>query len=120
TMERNPAWRQESDPLKHQYVERIEVSMVPADLDRVREALETGEADLSWGSPVIDERPAIDADRRLGYALNPYLVFNLQSPNADGAVQKRAVRTAIAHAIDKVAIAEIFDGMGIGTEFYPA
>jgi len=120
TMERNPAWLQESDPLKHRYVERIDVRMVPADLDRVREALETGEADLSWGSPVIDDRPAIDAERRLGYALNPYLVFNLRSPNADGAVQKRAVRTAIAHAIDKVAIAEIFDGMGIGTEFHPA
>jgi len=120
TMERNPSWRQESDPLKHQYVERIEVRMEPADLERVRQALETGEADLSWGSPVIDDRPAIDAERRLGYALNPYLVFNLHSPNAGGAVQKLGVRRAIAYAIDKVAIAEIFAGMGIGTEFHPA
>jgi peptide/nickel transport system substrate-binding protein len=119
-MERNPAWRQESDPLKHQYVERIDVRMEPADQERVRQALQSGEADLSWGSPVIDPRGAADAGRRLGYTLNPYLVFNLQSPNERGAMREFGVRRAISYAIDKMAIAEIFGQMEVGTEPLPA
>ena len=120
TMERNPVWRQDSDPLKHQYVDGLEVRIEPADQAGVRRALETGEADLSWGSPVVDPRRALDADRRLGFALNPYLVFNLHSPNEGGAVREVAVRRAVAYAIDKVAVAELFDAMGTGTRPQPA
>ncbi|HEV3001231.1 MAG TPA: ABC transporter substrate-binding protein [Solirubrobacteraceae bacterium] len=120
TMERNPVWRQASDPLKHQYVDGLEVRIEPAGQARVRQALETGEADLSWGSPVVDPGRALDADRRLGFALNPYLVFNLHSPNAGGAVRDLRVRRAVAYAIDKVAVAELFDDMGTGAEPQPA
>ncbi|MFD0534549.1 ABC transporter substrate-binding protein [Actinomadura luteofluorescens] len=55
TMERNPVWRQDTDPLRHQYVDGLDVRMARVDDDRVREAIRSGEADLSWGAPVISE-----------------------------------------------------------------
>ncbi len=41
--------------------------------------------------------------------MNPYLVFNILSPNAGGAMADLRVRQAIASAVDKVAISRIFD-----------
>ncbi|GAB3974242.1 ABC transporter substrate-binding protein [Actinoallomurus acanthiterrae] len=121
TMDRNPAWRQETDPLRHQYVDRIEVRMARVGDNEVRRAIQSGEADLSWGAPVIseDRRPP-DADRHLGYALNPYLVFNMRSPNARGAVRSRTVRRAIAYAIDKASMVKLLDEMDLGTITVPA
>lgn len=121
TMERNPAWRQDTDPIRHQYIDGIEVRIDKVGDDRVRQALESGAADLSWGAPVISrERRALDADRHLGYALNPYLVFNMRSPNERGAVRNLLVRRAIAYAIDKAAMVKYFDGMNVGTVTVPA
>lgn len=116
TMERNPVWRQETDPIRRQYVDRIEVRMARVSDDAVREAIASGEADLSWGAPVISpDRRVLDADRHLGYALNPYLVFNLRSPNEGGAVRDLRVRRAIAYAIDKAAMVRFLDDMNVGT-----
>ena len=116
TMERNPVWRQAGDPVRHQYVDRIEVRMARVSDETVRRAIASGEADLSWGAPVISpDRRVLDADRHLGYALNPYLVFNLRSPNQGGAVGNLAVRRAIGYAIDKAAKVRFLDEMSVGT-----
>jgi peptide/nickel transport system substrate-binding protein len=120
-MERNPVWRQNTDALRHQYIDAIEVRMARVSDAEVQRALESGEADLSWGAPVISsDRRVLDADRRLGYALNPYLVFNLRSPNERGAMRNLLVRRAIAYAIDKAAMVKFLDGMNIGTVTVPA
>jgi len=120
-MERNPVWRQDADTVRHQYVDAIEVRMGRASNDEVRHALQTGAADLSWGAPVISpDRRVLDADRHLGYALNPYLVFNLQSPNAGRAVADRTVRRAIAFAVDKAQMVAFLEDMDIGTVAIPA
>jgi peptide/nickel transport system substrate-binding protein len=116
TMERNPVWRQETDPIRHQYVDGIDVRMARVDDETVRRAIATGEADLSWGAPVISaDRRVLDVDRRLGYALNPYLVFNLRSPNERGAMANLRVRQAIAYAVDKAAMVRFLDEMNLGT-----
>lgn len=116
TMDHNPVWRQESDPIRNRYVDRIEVRMARVGDDEVRRAVTGGEADLSWGAPVINpDRRVPDADRHLGYALNPYLVFNMRSRNERGAVRNPAVRRAIAYAIDKAAMVPLLDDMNIGT-----
>jgi peptide/nickel transport system substrate-binding protein len=120
-MERNPAWRQVSDPLRHQYVDGVNVRVEQVSDERVREAIDSGAADLSWGAAVAsDVRRPPDAGRHVGYALNPYLVFNFRSPNERGAVGKLLVRQAVAHAIDKTAVVRLFDGMDIGTVSEPA
>jgi peptide/nickel transport system substrate-binding protein len=121
-MSRNPAWRQDADPVRHQYVDAIDVVMEKATPDEVRARIDAGEADLSWASPVThpyDVAPT-DAGNDLGYALNPYLVFNVRSPSCDGAMGKLAVRQAIAYAIDKMAIADIFHDLEAGTVMRPA
>ncbi|OOC53335.1 MULTISPECIES: ABC transporter substrate-binding protein [Nocardiopsis] len=115
-MERNPVWRQETDPLRHQYVDGIDVRMRRVSDDEVRRAVQEGGADLSWGAPVINpDRVVPDGDRRVGYAMNPYLVFNMRGPNAGGALRDLRVRRAIAHAIDKAAMVRLFDDMDLGT-----
>jgi peptide/nickel transport system substrate-binding protein len=121
SMGHNPAWRPGADPLRRRYVQRIEVTMAQVPDARVREAIESGAADLSWGAAVISaDRTPPDADRHLGYALNPYLVFNLRSPNAGGAMGNLLVRQAIAVAVDKMAVVRLLDGMDVGTVSVPA
>ena len=44
---------------------------------------------------------------------NPYLVFNVQSPNNDGALGNVKVRQALEYAIDKVAIGKIYGGASL-------
>ena len=120
-MERNPVWRRDTDAIRHQYVDAIEARMARVSDAEVQRALEAGEADLSWGAPVISkDRRMLDADRRLGYALNPYLVFNLRSPNEGGAMRNLLVRRAVAYAIDKAAMVRFLDDMNIGTVTVPA
>jgi peptide/nickel transport system substrate-binding protein len=121
-MSRNPAWRQQSDPVRRQYLDGIHVVMEKATPDEVRARIAAGEADLSWASPVTEpyDVPPTDAGNDLGYALNPYLVFNCRSPNCDGATGKLAVRRAIGCAIDKMAIADIFHELEAGTVMRPA
>lgn len=118
----NPAWRQDTDPVRHQYLDGVRVTMEKATPEEVGRVIRSGAADLSWASPITepyDVNPT-DPGNDLGYALNPYLVFNFQSPNAGGAVRNLKVRQAIAYAIDKVAIAEIYDKLEAGTVMRPA
>lgn len=121
-MSRNPAWEQSADPVRHQYVDEIHVVMEKATPDEVRARIAADEADLSWASPVTHpyEVAPTDAGNDLGYALNPYLVFNVASPNCDGAMGDVGVRRAIACAIDKMAIADIFHDLEAGTVMRPA
>ncbi|MEV5768938.1 ABC transporter substrate-binding protein [Micromonospora sp. NPDC052213] len=121
TMDHNPAWRADADPIRRRYVDRIEVRMARVSDERVRAEIESGAADLSWGAAVgSPRRRATDADRNLGWALNPYLAFNLHSPHERGALRKRGVRLAIAYAVDKARLVRFFDDMDIGTVTRPA
>ncbi|WP_143831767.1 ABC transporter substrate-binding protein [Nocardiopsis sp. CNR-923] len=116
TMERNPVWRQATDPLRHQYVDGIDVRMRRVTDDQVRRAVLEGRADLSWGAPVISpDRVVPDSDRHVGYAMNPYLVFNMRSPNERCATSDLRVRRAVAHAVDKAGMVHLFDDMDLGT-----
>lgn len=118
---KNPAWDQSSDPLRHQYVDEITVTE-GQDAGPVQQQIQAGTADLEWDTPVPTASiPALQAakDDRLGLypALdtNPYLVFNLQSPNNTGALGKVAVRQAIEYAIDKVAVGQVYGGPALNT-----
>lgn len=113
-LERNPAWRQESDPIRHQYVDTIDIRVAKLPPEVVRGKIDAGEIDLawsftvvSWGKPTFEQQ---DTPRSYpGFALNPYLVFNLHSPNEGAAMQNLKVRQAIAYAIDKVAVSDILN-----------
>lgn len=120
TMAHNPAWQAETDPIRRRYVDRIDVRMARVSDERVRSEITSGRADLSWGAAVGRPRRRTAADRDLGWALNPYLVFNLRSPHEQGALRDRRVRLAIAYAVDKARLVRYFDEMNIGTRTRPA
>ncbi|HEX2317146.1 MAG TPA: ABC transporter substrate-binding protein [Thermomonospora sp.] len=115
-MERNPVWRKETDPIRNQYVERIEIEVTDLPVPEMERLMDAGEVDLAWSYTAVSwdrPKPGQDAPPRSypGFALNPYLVFNLRSPNAGRATSDLRVRKAIAYAIDKVAIGEILDAL---------
>ena len=120
-LDKNPAWTQSSDPIRHQYVDHITVTE-GQDAGPVQQQIQAGTADLEWDTVVPTANiPALQAakDARLGLypALdtNPYLVFNLQSPTAGSALKNVKVRQAIEYAIDKVAIGQVYGGPALNT-----
>jgi peptide/nickel transport system substrate-binding protein len=114
---RNPVWRQETDPLRGQFVDRISITLGQDSPDAVQQQLEHGTADLAWDQPV--PIPALARlrrahDPRLAIrqtpSNSPYLVFNTRSPGNGGALAKPQVRRAIQYAVDRAALAAIFGG----------
>jgi peptide/nickel transport system substrate-binding protein len=123
-LERNLTWRQETDPIRHQYVDAIHIRVAMECREVMLEKIDSGEVDLAWSFTVVSwakPDPDLDAFPRSypGFALNPYLVFNLQSPNERGAMQNLKVRQAIAYAIDKAAIKGILDDVLEGVASAP-
>jgi ABC-type transport system substrate-binding protein len=118
-LDRNPAWSASSDPLRAAYVDHIRVTE-GLDANAVQQQLAAGTGDWAFDtSPqAADLAQALQSkDPRLQIGppstFSPYIVFNLQSPNAGGAVQKLAVRQAIEYAINKTAIAQLYGGLSI-------
>jgi peptide/nickel transport system substrate-binding protein len=101
---RNPVWSQHADPVRRQYVERIEVRM-GLTADEACEAVIAGDADVLWDTPPRLGDPAVLADHG---ELNPALIINFASPNAGRATSDLRVRRALAYALDKSAIARIY------------
>ena len=105
TFEPNPVWRQDTDPVRRQFLDRIEVGLggsVPAGVD------------LAWNARVPEPYtdPPADPANGLGWGLDPYLVFNLRRP---GPLRDVAVRRSIAAAVDRSAVAEAVAGLRTGT-----
>ncbi len=122
TLSRNPAWSQSVDPVRHQYVDsihlQVDLSGAAADAE-VQQDLAAGTADLEWNTvvPTADLSSLVSPtrDARFGSfpspgVTNPFLVFNLQSPNNSSALQKVKVRQALEYAIDKIAMTKIYGG----------
>jgi peptide/nickel transport system substrate-binding protein len=118
---RNAAWEQSSDPLRHQYVNEIQVTL-GADENAVQQQIAAGTQDLEWDTTVpTADVPSLKAgsDARLGvypnFDSNPFLVFNEQSPNNGSALGKVAVRQALEYAVDKVALGQVYGGPSLNT-----
>jgi ABC-type transport system substrate-binding protein len=114
-LDRNPNWDPTTDPLRHAWVDRIEIKLgVP--IPSIQQAIEREEADLSLTSHVPQTRiDALRADpeqsRRL--SVNPtgsllYLVLGT-NPKA-GAIADVRVRQAVNYAIDKAAYRDAIAG----------
>jgi peptide/nickel transport system substrate-binding protein len=115
---RNLAWKQSTDPLRHQYVSQIVVTEGTASNQTALANVQAGTDQLMWDLPVpTPSIPQLQASHNPGLHIytdtgnsNPYVVFNLQSPDANHALSKLKVRQAIEYAINKVAIAKIYGG----------
>jgi peptide/nickel transport system substrate-binding protein len=116
TLERNPAWAAQTDPLRRAYVDRIEI-VQGSDEGVVQERLEAGSADLAWDVTVpVGEVARLQAARDPKLTLvpdggsDPFLAVNLDSPTSAGALGKVLVRQALNYAVDKQALAELYGG----------
>ena len=120
-LDRNPAWEQSGDPVRHQYVDRIQITQ-GQDQGPVQQQIQAGTADMEWDTQVpIANVPQLQAakDARLGVfptlSTNPYVVFNLQSPNNGHALANLKVRQALEYAVNKVAIGQVYGGPSLNT-----
>jgi peptide/nickel transport system substrate-binding protein len=117
-LSKNPAWKQSTDPLRHQYVNQMVVTEGTSSNQTALADVQAGTDDLMWDLPVPTASiPQLQASNNPGLHIytdsgssNPYLVFNLKSPTANHALSKLKVRQAIEYAINKVAIAKIYGG----------
>jgi ABC-type transport system substrate-binding protein len=121
-LDRNPEWSQSTDTIRHQYVNEIDIKLDlagSAAAAEVQQDLQAGTADLEWNTVVPTEDIAsLESptwNSQLGVfpapgTTNPYLVFNVQSPNNGGALGNVKVRQALEYAIDKVALGKIYGG----------
>ena len=121
TLTRNPAWKQATDPLRHQYVTKVVVTLGTSSEQTVLTDLQAGSqdlflADLNIPSQNIASLQASN-DKRLriwpSSNLNPYIILNLRSPNSGGAMKKLAVRQAIQFGVNKSAIVKVNGGPAI-------
>ena len=117
-MQRNPAWRQSSDPIRHQYVRTITLTIgITSSTTQVAD-LKANIYDLMQDTAVDPSdfrRLSSDPDFHIwpGAALLPYVVFNLRSPNSRHATGKLDVRRAIEYGIDKAAVARVLGGPAV-------
>jgi peptide/nickel transport system substrate-binding protein len=122
TMSRNPAWSQSTDPSRHQYVNKVTVTMGVSDAQTQFNDMKAGQYDLPLDTNIVpSEIPTLESthDPKFkawpGSNLAPYMVFNLRSPNSGGAMGKLAVRQAIQYGVNKVAVQKVVGGPTVGT-----
>ena len=124
-LSRNPQWSQSTDTIRHAYVDEVDIKMDLAGAaanTEVQQDMQAGTADLAWNTivPTADiaglESPTWNAGLGTFPApgtTNPYLVFNTQSPNNNGALTNVKVRQALEYALDKVALGKIYGGASL-------
>ena len=113
TYVRNPAWKASSDPIRKAYVDKIVVSET-GNQTSVQQQLQTNTAAASMefdAFPPVGATPGLVNQMKSGlnhnfnlgptYSTNPYLVYNMVSPNNNEALQKVAVRQALSYGIDR-------------------
>jgi peptide/nickel transport system substrate-binding protein len=117
TFARNPAWSQASDPVRHAYVDAMQVTE-GLSAPSVQQQIEAGTGDMEWDLPgpppqdlprllaANDKRLIIGPPGNVELALYYFLVLNRYK----GVMQKPLVRQAVATAVNKQAIVQITGG----------
>ena len=127
---RNPAWKQASDPLRHQYVSKIVITMGTSSSQTALADMQANTQDMSLDLAVPPTSiPSLEASHSPEFHIWPssnsayYLLYNLQSPDASGAMKKPQVRQAIAYAVNKTDVQKLLGGASfnkvISTEIPP-
>jgi peptide/nickel transport system substrate-binding protein len=129
---RNPAWKQSSDPLRHQYVNKIVVTMGTSSDQTALADIQAGTQDLMLDGDLnvpATAIPSLEASHDPKFRVWPdsnsafYIVYNYRSPDANSAMSKLQVRQAIAYAVDKSYLQKVLGGASfnkaISTEIPP-
>ncbi len=117
TLVKNPAWKQSSDPIRHQYVNEITVTMGVNDAATQLADMQAGKFDLTLDTtinPSSYQQLLSTHDPKFfiwpWISTVPYIAFNLQSPNSNHAMNNLKIRQAIEFAVNKVAIQKVLGG----------
>lgn len=115
-LERNEAWKAESDPLRKAYVDGIEMTM-GVEGDAAIQQLQAGSADLLFDltpSPANIAQMTAAGDKKLSTMTNggvdQFMWINTKSPNNDGVLSDVRVRQALQYAVDKTAVVQTMGG----------
>ncbi|HET7017229.1 MAG TPA: ABC transporter substrate-binding protein [Streptosporangiaceae bacterium] len=114
TLQKNPAWKQSTDTVRHQYVNEITLTIGVTSAQTQladMQAGKTGTYDMVDDTAVEPTAiPGLLADHDPKFKIwpwtstLPYVEFNLRSPNSNGAMKNVLVRQAIEYGLDKVAV----------------
>jgi peptide/nickel transport system substrate-binding protein len=118
---KNKYWKKSTDPIRNQYVNKIVVTIgqtnATTQVDEIK-ATTNGQGspeDLQMDTPfpadlIPTEKTNPDFHLWPWSNTNPYLVFNLRSPDANGAMGKLAVRQGMEYTTNKSAIQKLVGG----------
>ncbi len=122
TMVRNPAWKQSTDALRHDYVSEIVDTLGISSAQTQLADMQAGTEDLISDTPLNPSSiPALQASHDPNFYIfpwsttEPYIVFNLRSPDSGGAVSKVLVRQAVEYGLDKVAVQRAYGGPAVSS-----
>jgi ABC-type transport system substrate-binding protein len=116
TLDRNPAWKQSSDTLRHAYVDHVEITEGLSSTS-VQQQLEAGTGHMEWDiQPPAQDLPRLISSGDKGLILGPsgpYAVatgYYIAMNEWTGVMKKKLVREAVATGINKNAIVQISGG----------
>jgi peptide/nickel transport system substrate-binding protein len=120
TLVRNPAWNKSTDPLRHDYVNEIIDTLGVTSAQTQLSDMQAGTQDVTSDTTINPSSiPGLIASKVPNFVIypwsstNPYIVFNLRSPDAGGAMQKLLVRQAIEYGVDKSAVVKAIGGPAV-------
>lgn len=120
TMQRNTAWQQSTDTLRHAYVSTVLLTEGVTSAATQIADMQAGTQDLINDTPLNPPSiPGLISSKPANFQIwpwsstQPYIVFNLQSPNSGGAAKKLLVRQAVEYGLDKSAVVKAFGGPAV-------
>jgi peptide/nickel transport system substrate-binding protein len=122
TFVQNPAWKQSTDAVRHQYVSKIQLTIDGSTAQTQLSDIQAGSQDLIDDTNVNPSSiPSLEASHAPNFQIwggsntQPYLVFNLRSPNQNNAVGNLDLRQAVEYGLDKVAVVRAGGGPDIAS-----
>ena len=122
TLVRNPSWKQSTDSLRHDYVASIVDTLGVTSAETQLSDMQAGTQDIVSDTNI---NPASIPSLVASHAPNfhiwpwsttfPYVVFNLRSPDANGAAGKLLVRQAVEYGINKSAAVKAIGGPDVAS-----
>lgn len=116
TLERNPAWAADSDPLRAANVDAIEITFgVTSDV--ALQQLQSGDADMTYDitipTPILQQLQTTGDEKLVTLTsgqVNPFIWINTVTDNNGGALRDLKVRQALQFGVDKAAVIQQLGG----------
>jgi peptide/nickel transport system substrate-binding protein len=122
TFVKNPAWQQSTDTIRHAYVDKIQLTIDGSSAQTQLADIQAGSQDLANDTDVNPSSiPGLISSKDPNFQIwggsntQPYIVFNLRSPNDKNAAGNLALRQAVEVGLDKVAVQRAAGGPQMAT-----